>query len=132
MVRIEKVTASEVPMDLLLLADPSRRKVEDYLKQSKCFIALMKDQTVGVCIVKRVSADIYELMNISVLQEHQKKGIGRELLKCAINFARKNKVKRLEVGTGTFGYQLAFYQREGFRADTIDKDFFIRNYEKPM
>ncbi len=34
--------------------------------------------------------------------------------------------------TGTFGYQLTFYQREGFRVDSIDKDFFLVNYEKPI
>ena len=45
---------------------------------------------------------------------------------------REAKVKRLEVGTGTFGYQLAFYQREDFRADAIDKDFFLINYEEPI
>jgi len=132
MIRIEEVTASEVPMDLLLQADPSRTKVEGYLSQSRCFIATLKDQTVGVCIVKCVSADVHELMNISVAPEHQRNGIGRELLQYVIISTRKTKVKRLEVGTGTFGYQLAFYQREGFRADAIDKDFFLINYEEPI
>ncbi|EXJ14911.1 acetyltransferase, GNAT family [Imhoffiella purpurea] len=45
---------------------------------------------------------------------------------------RRAKVKRLEVGTGTFGYQLAFYQREGFRVDAIEKDFFLSNYDGPI
>ena len=132
MIRIEEVTASEVPMDLLLQADPSRAKVEDYLSRSRCFIARLKDRTVGVCIVERVSADAHELMNISVAPEHQRNGIGRKLLQHVIVSTREAKVKRLEVGTGTFGYQLAFYQREGFRADAIDKDFFLINYEEPI
>ena len=132
MIRIEEAAASEVPMDLLLQADPSRTKVEGYLSQSRCFIARFKDQAVGACIVKRVSADIHELMNISVAPEHQRNGIGKKLLQHVIASTGKAKVKRLEVGTGTFGYQLAFYQREGFRADAIDKDFFLLNYEEPI
>lgn len=131
-IQIEEVTASEVPKGLLLQADPSRKKVEGYLSQSKCFIATLKGQTVGACIIKQVSADVHELMNISVAPEYQKNGIGRELLQHVIISTRKTKVKRLEVGTGTFGYQLTFYQREGFRVNAIDKDFFLVNYEEPI
>ncbi|MBN1779863.1 GNAT family N-acetyltransferase, partial [bacterium] len=40
--------------------------------------------------------------------------------------------RRLEVGTGTFGYQLAWYQREGFRVFAIERDFFLVNYEEPI
>ena len=122
LIQIEEVTALRVPMDLLLQADPSKTKVEGYLRQSRCFIATLKGQAVGACVVKHWR--VHELMNISVAPEHQKKGIGKELLQHVITSTRKKKVKRLEVGTGTFGYQLTFYQREGFRVDSIDKDFF--------
>lgn len=132
LIKIEEVTALRVPMDLLLQADPSKTNVEGYLRQSKCFIAAFKDQVVGACIVKLVSEDTHELMNISVSSEHQKKGIGRKLLQHAIISTRKTGVKRLEVGTGTFGYQLAFYQREGFRVDAIIKDHFLINYEESI
>ncbi|MDA3948255.1 MAG: hypothetical protein PF508_03430 [Spirochaeta sp.] len=33
---------------------------------------------------------------------------------------------------GTFGYQLAFYQRHGFRVTSIDHDFFVNNYPEPI
>jgi hypothetical protein len=39
---------------------------------------------------------------------------------------------RLEAGTGTFGYQLAYYQREGFRVSAIDRNFFLDNYPEPI
>ena len=95
-------------------------------KISKIWIAY------DACVVKQISAGVHELMNISVAPEHQKKGTGKELLQHVITSTRKKKVKRLEVGTGTFGYQLTFYQREGFRVDAIDKDFFLLNYKKPI
>ncbi|WP_232424167.1 GNAT family N-acetyltransferase [Imhoffiella purpurea] len=129
---IEEVTGSEVPMGLLLQADPSKEKVEGYLSRSRCFVAILKGQVVGACIVQPVSADVQELMNISVAPEYQRSGIGRKLLQHVIVSTRRAKVKRLEVGTGTFGYQLAFYQREGFRVDAIEKDFFLSNYDGPI
>ena len=129
---IKETAASEAPMDLLLQADPSIKKVEDYLRESKCFIATLKGQVVGACVVKPVTEETHELMNISVAPEYQKTGIGRKLLQHVITSSRKDGVKRLEVGTGTFGYQLAFYQREGFRVDSIEKDFFLINYEEPI
>ncbi len=40
--------------------------------------------------------------------------------------------RSLEVGTGSFGFQLAFYQRQGFRVSRIERDFFARNYPQPV
>ena len=39
---------------------------------------------------------------------------------------------RLEVGTGSFGYQLAFYQHQGFRVTRIERDFFVEHYPEPI
>ena len=38
----------------------------------------------------------------------------------------------LEVGTGSFGYQLSWYQRAGFRVFAIERDFFLENYPEPI
>ncbi|AGA90944.1 acetyltransferase [Thioflavicoccus mobilis 8321] len=130
--KIEEITASEAPMDLLLQADPSIKNVKNYLRQSKCFIAKLEDQIVGACVVKPISKNTHELMNISVDPKYQKTGIGRNLLQYVIIATREAKARRLEVGTGTFGYQLAFYQREGFRVYSIEKNFFLVNYEEPI
>jgi N-acetylglutamate synthase-like GNAT family acetyltransferase len=130
--KIREIATSEAPMDLLLQADPSVKKVKDYLRQSKCIVAIFESRVVGACIVKTVSEDTHELMNISVAPEYQKIGIGKELLQYVITTTRNAKVKQLEVGTGTFGYQLAFYQREGFRVDSVEKDFFLVNYDEPI
>jgi len=72
------------------------------------------------------------LMNIAVSPSTQRNGIGAQLLKYVIEIARESGAQRLEVGTGTFGYQLTFYQRQGFRVERIDKDFFLKNYPEPI
>ena len=119
-------------MDLLLLADPSEAKVRTYLPESKCFVASSAGAVVGACVVKPLSAGAHELMCIAVQPACQKSGHGSALLKWVIDFYRKSGATQLEVGTGTFGYQLAFYQKLGFRVSGIDHDFFVKNYPEPI
>ncbi len=129
---IKEVPAIDVPMELLLLADPSEDKVNSYLSTSRCFVASNDGAVVGACVVKSLGAGAHELMSIAVYPDHQKAGHGTALLKWVIDFFRKTGASRIEVGTGTFGYQLAFYQRHGFRVTAIDHDFFVKNYSKPI
>lgn len=129
---IREVPAADAPMELLLIADPSEDKVRSYLPSSRCFVAQSKGVVVGACAVLPLEAGVYELMSIAVHPDHQKCGHGGALLEWVIGFFRKAGARRLEVGTGSFGYQLAFYQRHGFRVDCIDRDFFTRNYKEPI
>jgi len=131
-VEIQEVPNTKAPIELLLEADPSVEKIKAYLPRSKCFVALLQGEPVGAYVVQCIAPGVYELMSIAVLPEHQRKGIGSELLKHAVTTVRTMGALRLEVGTGTFGYQLAYYQREGFRVFAIEKDFFLINYKEPI
>ena len=119
-------------MDLLLEADPSELAIEQYLPISKCYVAKIAAKTIGVFVLKSKKNQVWELMNIAVEPAFQRKGFGLKLLRKAIEIATENTAKKLEVGTGAFGYQLAFYQKAGFRVTSIDKDFFLKNYEEPI
>ena len=120
-------------MNLLLEADPSESKVREYLSDSHCYLAKKKSgTTLGVYVLRPLSYLNYELMNIAVTPESQNQGIGTKLLNHAIYSAKELGAKRLEVGTGSFGYQLTFYQKAGFRVNVIEKDFFITNYSEPI
>ncbi len=129
---IQEVSVTNAPVELLLLADPSENKIRSYLSISRCFVASMGEVVVGACVVQPLSPNAYELMSIAVHPVHQQSGYGTALLKWVIDFYRSAGVRQLEVGTGTFGYQLAFYQRQGFRVSSIDQDFFIKNYPEPI
>ena len=129
---IQEIPIAEAPMELLLLADPAEDKIRSYLQGSRCFVASRGGVVVGGCVVQPRGAESYELMSIAVLPEHQKLGYGTALLRWVIDFYRRQGALQLEVGTGTFGYQLAFYQRHGFRATSIDHDFFVKNYPEPI
>lgn len=122
----------EIPWDLFLLADPSREAIEKYLQKCHVYVGKIQAQVVGGYIIKEKEKSEYELMNIAVYPAFQKQGWGTLLLKTLIEDLKKRGGKKLGVGTGTFGYQLSFYQRVGFRVDSIDKDFFLKNYSTPI
>ncbi|RNF86552.1 N-acetyltransferase [Lysobacter psychrotolerans] len=119
-------------MELLLLADPSLEKVQGYLGLSRCFVASHEGTAVGAYVVQDRAHGTYELMSIAVAPSHQHQGIGTLLLEHAVAWVRQSGARRLEVGTGTFGYQLSFYQRQGFRVVAIDRDFFLDHYPEPL
>ena len=129
---IQEVPETHAPIELLLLADPSEEKIRSYLPGSRCFVATLDAVVVGACVVQPLSAGAHELMSIAVPPDCQKSGYGTALLKWVIAYYRNSGARQLEVGTGTFGYQLAFYQRQGFRVTRIDRDFFIKNYPEPI
>lgn len=130
--RIVELSPADAPLELLLLADPSEKKVTAYLPRSRCFAAYSGASPAAVCVVAPLSDAAYEIMNIAVTPSLQQRGLGTTLLGHVISVFRKEGACRLEVGTGTFGYQLAFYQRQGFRVTGIDTDFFLVNYPEPI
>jgi ribosomal protein S18 acetylase RimI-like enzyme len=130
--QIIEVAPSESPMDLLLLADPCVEKINGYLPDARCFVVYADEAAIGACVVKQVANNAYELMNIAVTLAQQQNGIGTRLLNHVIEAVGRMGAERLHVGTGTFGHQLAFYQRQGFRVVGVDQDFFLRNYPEPI
>ena len=123
----------QAPMELLLTADPSETLVKDYLNKGHCYTAEIDNQTVGVFVLLEITSDTIELINIAVDEKHQGKGIGKTLVKDAIQKAQEMGFKTIEVGTGNSSIgQLALYQKCGFRIISVDKNFFIRNYKEEI
>ena len=139
---ITTMNPAEAPWHLLLLADPSRERIKRYLPGSTCFGARQTTQftpsglgaLIGVCVLVPEGDGLHrwELMNMAVSTAWQSKGIGSALLQRAIREMRERGVQQLEVGTGSFGDQLLFYQRLGFRVTDIERDFFLENYTTPL
>jgi hypothetical protein len=61
----------ELPWDLLLLADPSKELIVEYLAQSDVYIALINCETIGVYVLTKNSSEVAELKNIAVDEKHQ-------------------------------------------------------------
>jgi len=127
-----EVSKDNLPWDLLLLADPSRLQIEKYIYQSR-IIALTRDaETIGV-VVLWPRGQATEIMNIAVATAFQGCGVGKILLGEARRLARSMGAHTLLIGTGNSSInQLALYQKVGFRIDSVDRDFFLRNYNEPI
>lgn len=131
--KIIKVSPNEIPMSLLLQADPSVSNINSYLPSSWCYAAKdQRDNIVAACVLNSLTNDVLELFNIAVQPCKQAKGIGSDMLRYIIQEAKSHNIKRIELGTGTFGYQLSFYQRLGFRVDAVIKNHFVNNYSAPI
>ena len=132
MLTFKIIPETEVPRDLLHVADPSEESVKKYLTGAQCFGAYVETGIVGACVVNRNVNDCTEIFNVAVLPEKQKQGIGTKLLEYVIKKLVDKNEKRIELGTGTFGYQLLFYQRLGFRVESVWKDYFVNNCDEPI
>lgn len=121
------------PMDLLLLADPSRKIIEEYLVRGECYVAETYGATIGVYVLLPTRPETIELINVAVAEEHHGRGIGKQLVMDAIKNAKDKDCKTMEVGTGNSSIgQLALYQKCGFRITGIDKDFFTKHYTEKI
>lgn len=131
---IRKLQPDEAPpMDLLLLADPSRKIIEAYLTRAECFVMENQNQLIGAYVLLPTRPETIELVNIAVQENFQNKGIGKQLIRHALERAKEQGFQTIEVGTGNSSMsQLAFYQKCGFRITGVDKDFFIEHYEEEL
>ncbi|WP_095505859.1 GNAT family N-acetyltransferase [Paraferrimonas sedimenticola] len=128
---LQSVATVRIPQSLLLEADPDVAKVEAYRSRCLGFAAMNEHDFVGACLVEPQGQQA-ELLNIAVTPELQGQGVGAQLLKYVINDCRHSGFSRLYLGTGTFGHQLGFYQRAGFRVIDIEKDYFLEQYAQPI
>ncbi|MGN7763370.1 GNAT family N-acetyltransferase [Paenibacillus sp. P32E] len=126
-------SSEEIPFDLLLLADPSKEIVKEYLGRGQCLVALINEEIIGVLVLIRTRPETIEIVNIAVQEDYQGIGIGKKLIVYSIDKAREEKAKTIEIGTGNSSvHQLMLYQRCGFRITGIDRDFFVRHYKEEI
>lgn len=126
------INASDIPLPLLLEADPSEHRIASYLDGAWCFAAKLNAKVIGACVAKAISDSTAEILNIAVYPEFQQQGLGSGLLRFALAELKNKKISRVELSTGTFGYQLTYYQRHGFRVDRVVKNYFLDNYPEPI
>lgn len=127
---IIKITADKKKyLDLLLLADESEHMVDKYLDRGEMFV-LNDDGVKAECVVTKESDGVYELKNIAVVPEFQRKGYGKALIDSL--FSHYPDCRILYVGTGEVPSTLGFYKACGFTVSHRVKNFFTDNYDHLM
>ncbi|HYG02953.1 MAG TPA: GNAT family N-acetyltransferase [Chryseosolibacter sp.] len=131
---IKELTKTDpLPYDLLLLADPSRKNIDQYIFNSTIYVANITGTTIGCYVLHEKTKETIEIKNISVDSKHQSNGLGTILLNHAIGTAKSRGYKQIMIGTGNSSVgQLYLYQKVGFRITGILPDFFNKHYEEPI
>lgn len=119
-----------IPYDLLLNADPEKSNVDNYLSLGLLFKAYEDGVLAGVYIIIEKENHIFELVNLSVKETHQKKGIGSLLINHAENQAKLLGGKYMEIGTAF--PLVSYYEKRGYIHYKTIKNFFVDNYSKPV
>lgn len=89
----------QIPYELLLLADPSKKLVDEYLKQSDIYTTRQNDETIGVVVLFPLTPETVEIKNVAVKPEFQGQGVGSFLIENAVQVALLNRQKSICIGT---------------------------------
>jgi len=116
-------------IDLLLLADEQENMIDKYLERGEMFI-LDNNGIKAECVVVKETDGIYEIKNIAVKPDCQRKGYGKILIEFL--FSHYTDCKTMLVGTGDVPSALTFYNKCGFTESHRIKNFFTDNYDHPM
>lgn len=116
-------------INLLLLADEQEDMIDKYLENGEMFV-LDDNGVKAECVVTKEADGIYELKNIAVLPNCQRKGYGKSLIEFVL--AHYSDCKEMLVGTGDVPSALSFYCSCGFTESHRIKNFFIDNYDHAM
>ena len=124
---------ADLPMNLLLEADPSEELVREYCSNGFVYEAAVDDELMGVYVLLPLTDGVVEIKNIAVAEDARGQGYGKRLIQHALSEAERLGFGNVEIGTGNSSVdQLMLYQKCGFRIDSIDRDFFTRNYPEPI
>jgi len=124
---------SELPWNLLLLADPSRTAIKKYIDRSLLYRALESDMPIGVLALCPQDETQAEIVNLAVDPDRQGQGVGQALIRAALADARTKGFREIHVATGNSSLEaLALYQKTGFRLTRIEPDYFPAHYPEPI
>jgi len=128
---IQQIT--EKHYQLFLKADPSRKIIDSYLDRAYQFELVRGDVLLGVILLIDTRPETVEIVNVAVAEKVQNQGFGEKLICFSCDWATQNNYHTIEIGTGSTSFaQLYLYQKCGFRVVSVDRDFFVENYDEPI
>lgn len=121
------------PMALLLLADPSEEAIARYLATSELLVAKSEEKIAGIIVLQLIAPMQMEIMNLAVDENYQRRGIGRNLIMAALDYAKSRGAQSVKIATGNSSiHQLKLYQSCGFIIDVVIENYFVDNYPEPI
>ena len=114
---------------LLLLADPSKDMVNQYLPQGELYGLYQGDLLVAEAVILPLSPTLCELKNLAVREELHGQGLGSALVKGLFQICGK-RFSHMQVGTSDSG--VPFYEKLGFSLSHRIENFFVDHYPEPI
>ena len=112
--------------ELFELAEDSPAALDSYLELGRVLVAVEGGAVVGhLQLVDTGRPGQVELKNMAVREQMQGRGIGRRLVEAAVELVASGATTEMLVATAAADIgNLSFYQRQGFRMRSIERDAF--------
>jgi ribosomal protein S18 acetylase RimI-like enzyme len=127
-VKVEEIPAGPERrrlIPLLHLAEDSDSQLEAAIDDGVMYVVADDGEHIGVVLALAHAPGEVELRYVAVAASHQRKGIGKAMLAHVAAASREMGAKRILVGTSSADTgNLDFYQRCGFRLQSIERDYF--------
>ncbi|WP_079477733.1 GNAT family N-acetyltransferase [Halobacillus salinus] len=124
-VTIQPIMDREAYLPFFLMADEDEEIVRTYIEEGDPFSIKYNHKDVGACLLTSPSPQAVEIKNIAISEDHRGLGIGKAVIQLIAEHCKERSFTELFVGTANSSIEnLAFYQKAGFRFDSIHKGFF--------
>ena len=134
-VRLEPHTGQRSELRrLFAMAEDSEAALDSYLDEGEVLVALAGGRVVGhLQLVDTSQPAGSEIKNMAVEPAYRGRGIGRDLIRAAVEAARARGASKLMVATAAADIDnLRFYQRAGFRMRSVERDAFTAAAGYPL
>ena len=111
---------------LFELAEDSAAELDSYIDAGRILVAVSDGEVVGhLQLTGTGDPRQAEIKNMAVREDRQGQGIGRLLIQAAVDLAAAGSVATILVATAAADIgNLRFYQRQGFRMRSVERDAF--------
>jgi GNAT superfamily N-acetyltransferase len=111
---------------LFELAEDSAAELDSYIDDGRVLVAVSGGEVIGhLQLTGAGDQGQVEIKNMAVREERQGQGVGRRLVQAAVDLAAAEAVTTLLVATAAADIgNLRFYQRQGFRMRSVERDAF--------
>jgi GNAT superfamily N-acetyltransferase len=126
-VRIETYSGPRVNLrPLFELAEDSAAELDSYIESGRVLVAVSGGEVIGhLQLTGTGDPRQVEIKNMAVREARQGQGVGRQLIQAAVDLAAAESVTTVLVATAAADIDnLRFYQRQGFRMRSVERDAF--------
>jgi len=111
---------------LFELAEDSAAELDSYIDAGRILVATSDGEVIGhLQLTGTGDPRQVEVKNMAVREDRQGRGVGRRLIQAAVDLAAAESVTTLLVATAAPDIgNLRFYQRQGFRMQSVERDAF--------